>query len=92
MDNEIRKAIIENLFACTEPFELKKERVIEIANEITPFVVKVAKEYMLKDSVDAECSTFLYANGDEVRYAVQYPKGKSPVEKGDKVKIFLIKE
>lgn len=92
LTDEIRKAIIENLFACTEPSELKKERVIEIANELTPFVVKLAKEYMLKDSVDAECSTLLYANGDEVRYAVQYPKGKRPVNRGDKVKLIIIKE
>lgn len=51
MEDEIRKVIIENLFACTEPTELKKERVLEIANEITPFVTKVVKEQMIKDSV-----------------------------------------
>lgn len=50
------------------------------------------EQQIKKNAVVAECSTLLYANGDEVRYAVQYPKDKRPVERGDKVKIYLIKE
>ena len=50
MEDEIKKVLIENLFACTESKELTKDRIVEIASEIVPFVVKVVNEQLGKSA------------------------------------------
>lgn len=50
------------------------------------------KQQMMKDAVDAECDVILLEEGDELQYSVLYPIGKRPYNKGDKVKVIIIKE
>lgn len=71
---EIKKVLIENLFACTDSTELTKDRIVEIASEIAPFVVKVVNEQLEKSSnndLEAEIEMvrkyhFIYNDFDKV--------------------------
>jgi hypothetical protein len=53
---------------------------------------KWQKEQMIKGAVDAECDVILLEEGDELQYSVLYPKGKKPFNKGNKVKLIIVKE
>lgn len=89
MEDEIKKVLIENLFACTESKELTKDRIIEIASEIVPFVVKLVNEQLVKEAVDVEISDNGCAKG--LQFIPVWPFTDEYVG-GDKVKVIIVKE
>ena len=51
------------------------------------------KAEMMKETVEGYVSdVIIHVNGDELKFAVEYPIGKRPYSMGDKVKILIVKQ